>query len=101
MRWQLYDYGAVFSVARPPGSGRRCLRRGADSRGFWAAYWQCRSARGTGAKLAVLSNAPAELADDFDQRSWLAPFEPRLAVLTGQVVPEAVGKGGLWCVPSE
>ena len=24
-----------------------------------------------------------------------------LGVLTGQVVPEAVGEGGLWCVPSE
>ena len=24
-----------------------------------------------------------------------------LGVLTGQGVPEAVGEGGLWCVPSE
>ena len=31
-----------------------------------------------GVKLAVLSNAPAELADSFDELPWLAPFNPRL-----------------------
>ncbi|HUJ66999.1 MAG TPA: HAD-IA family hydrolase, partial [Acidimicrobiales bacterium] len=31
-----------------------------------------------GVKLAVLSNAPAELADSFNQLPWLAPFDPRL-----------------------
>jgi putative hydrolase of the HAD superfamily len=31
-----------------------------------------------GVKLAVLSNAPAELANNFDRLPWLAPFNPRL-----------------------
>jgi putative hydrolase of the HAD superfamily len=31
-----------------------------------------------GIQLAVLSNAPAELADSFDRLAWLAPFAPRL-----------------------
>ena len=42
-----------------------------------------------GAKLAVLSNAPAELADRFDQLPWLSPFEPRLfSGHLGTVKPE-------------
>jgi putative hydrolase of the HAD superfamily len=31
-----------------------------------------------GTRLAILSNAPAELADAFDRLPWLAPFAPRL-----------------------
>ena len=31
-----------------------------------------------GVKLAVLSNAPGELAQKFDRLPWLAPFHPRL-----------------------
>jgi putative hydrolase of the HAD superfamily len=31
-----------------------------------------------GVKLALLSNAPAELADSFDKLPWLATFKPRL-----------------------
>jgi putative hydrolase of the HAD superfamily len=42
-----------------------------------------------GTKLAVLSNAPAELADHFDQLPWLAPFEPRLfSGRLGTIKPE-------------
>jgi putative hydrolase of the HAD superfamily len=31
-----------------------------------------------GVRLAVLSNAPAALADNFNRLPWLAPFNPRL-----------------------
>lgn len=37
-----------------------------------------RESTGTGVKLAVLSNAPAPLAERFDHLPWLAPFSPRL-----------------------
>ncbi|MGH9126054.1 MAG: HAD-IA family hydrolase [Acidimicrobiales bacterium] len=36
-----------------------------------------------GVRLAVLSNAPAQLATQFDRLPWLAPFSPRL--FSGQV----------------
>jgi putative hydrolase of the HAD superfamily len=42
-----------------------------------------------GVKLAVLSNAPAELADSFNRLPWLAPFNPRLfSGHLGAVKPE-------------
>jgi putative hydrolase of the HAD superfamily len=42
-----------------------------------------------GLRLAVLSNAPAELADRFDRLPWLDPFAPRLfSGRLGMVKPE-------------
>jgi putative hydrolase of the HAD superfamily len=42
-----------------------------------------------GTRLAVLSNAPAELADTFDRLPWLAPFAPRLfSGRLGMIKPE-------------
>jgi putative hydrolase of the HAD superfamily len=45
------------------------------------------AARGT--KLAVLSNAPAQLAEQFDRFAWLAPFSPRIfSGHLGMIKPE-------------
>jgi putative hydrolase of the HAD superfamily len=47
------------------------------------------SAAERGVKLAVLSNAPARLARQFDGLPWLAPFRPRIfSGNVGMIKPE-------------
>ena len=79
-----YDTATYWSLVldHPPGQTALCRLVERDtmmwSRPNQASLDAADRAAERGVQLAVLSNAPAELADKFDRLPWLAPFHPRL-----------------------